>query len=421
MKRPDRRARASAANDRRDWYRIRNSSEEDTGPVEILIYDEIGYGWYGGVSAQDFARDLSAIDSDEITVRLNSPGGDVFDGIAILNALRAHKAKVTVYVDGLAASAASFIAMAGDEIVMRRNSELMIHDAWGFCAGNADEMRSMAGELDRVSNNIASIYADRTGGTVDDWRTVMKEEVWYSDQEAVDAGLADRVESKSSGGDAEDKTDAKAKFDLSIFNYAGRKEAPAPKALAAKASKAVTESSAADTITHEGGSDVAFTDEQTGELREALSLSEDATDQEIFDAVLEKLTAPEGDGGEETAASAMAKLPAGVVAVESAVLDGLRRDAARGAEARAQQEQDARAALVSAAIKDGRIPTARKQHWLDALKADPEGSAAALASLAPGLIPVQELGHGVDTGASNSADLGWFDTAPAAPAEKKGA
>lgn len=382
MKRPDQRVRASLQGGRRDWYKMQ--AQTDTAPAEVLIYDEIG--WYG-VTADGFVNDLKAIDGDEIVVRVNSPGGDVYDGIAILNALRGHKAKITTIVDGLAASAASFIAMAGDEIVMNPNSEMMIHDAWGYSIGNAEDMHKAADDLDRVSNNIASIYAERAGGTTEAWREVMRAETWYSAQEAVDAGLANRVGAKQE--DDTEEIDAKASFDLSIFNYAGRKSAPAPKALAIKASDTATEASAAATTTTEGGSDVAFTDEQTGELREALSLSEDATDQEIFDAVLERLTAPE----EAPAAASAAALPEGVVAIEASVLNDLRTNAARGAQARAQQEQDARENLVNAAVQDGRIAPARKDHWLNALKADHEGAAASLASLAPGLIPVTEIGH----------------------------
>lgn len=400
------------ADRRRDWYKIRNAGT-DGDVAEILIYDEIGYDdwWGGGVSSKQFAQDLSAIESDSITVRVNSPGGDVFEGIAILNALRNHKARITVYVDGLAASAASFIAMAGDEVVMCRNAEMMIHDAWGYCSGNAAEMRKMAADLDRVSDNIASIYAERTDTTAAEWRDVMKEEAWYSADEAVAAGLADRVEAKPTS-EPDEEVDAKASFDLSIFNYAGRRAAPAPKPLAPVA-RTAPESPGANTTTERGGSDVAFTDEQTSELREALSLPEDATDQEIFDAVLDELTAPEETapetGTDNRATASAATLPAGVVAVESSVLDALRLDAQRGAQARAQQETEARTALVSAAIKDGRIAAARKDHWLAALTADPGGAGQTLSSLAPGLVPVEEVGHGVGT--ENSAqDLGWFNT-----------
>lgn len=380
-----------------DWYTINN---EANSPPEILIYDRIGAGFFSeGVTAAKFVKDLNDIDAEEITVRLNSPGGNVFEAVAILNALRAHKARVTVYVDGIAASAASFIAMAGDEVVMRRNAELMIHDAWGFCEGNSSDMTAAAADLDRVSNNIASIYAERTGASIEDWREIMRAEAWYSADEAVAASLADRVEASPRPAEKSPK----AAFDLSIFNYAGRVAAPPPKTLVAiTASNSAAESPAVPQ--ERGGSDVAFTDEQTSELREALSLPEDATDQEVFDAVLEKLTEPPAPA---PAPAPQAALPDGIVAVEASVLDALRLDAQRGAQARAQQETEARLSLVSAAIGDGRIPPARKDHWLAALAADPEGTAATLASLAPGLVPVDEIGHG-HTESTPSEDLSWF-------------
>ena len=113
------------------WYRIENKSDD---AVEVLLYDEIG-GWWG-LTADDFAKDLAAVKAKQITLRINSPGGDVFDGLAIYNSLRLHPADVTCRVEGLAASAASFIAMAGDTIQVCRGSMMMIHDAMGFGIGN---------------------------------------------------------------------------------------------------------------------------------------------------------------------------------------------------------------------------------------------------------------------------------------------
>ncbi len=194
------------------------------GIATIRLYDPIdSWGEYWGVSAKEFVGTLDELGADigEIHLRINSPGGDVFDGIAILNALRAHPARVVAYVDGLAASAASFIAAGADELVMARNSELMIHDAWGLCIGNAAEMHAMAEMLDHISDNIASVYAEKTGSDVAEWRAAMSAETWYSADEAVDAGLADRVDRKSDA-------DAKNTFDLSIFTYAGRDAAPSP-------------------------------------------------------------------------------------------------------------------------------------------------------------------------------------------------
>jgi len=162
---------------------------DDSAP-EIFIYDEIGY-W--GITAADFARALQSLDTDAFTVRLNSPGGEVFDGIAIYNAIKQHRAHVTVQVDGLAASAASFIAQAGDEVVMTKNATMMIHDGMGMVMGNASDMRKQADVLDKASDNIASIYAERTGMKTEEWRAFMLAETWYNADEAVAAGLADRI------------------------------------------------------------------------------------------------------------------------------------------------------------------------------------------------------------------------------------
>lgn len=212
---------------------VRAEAPEPTidGTTAVMrLYDPIdSWGEFWGVSAKEFAEALDGLPADvtEIRLHINSPGGDVFDGIAIMNALRAHSARVVAVVDGIAASAASFIAVAADELVMSRNSELMIHDAWGFCVGNAEDMTSMAEMLSHHSDNIASIYADKAGGDVSTWREAMRVETWYSAAEAVSAGLADQVDTGKSA-------DAKSKFDLSIFTYAGREAAPDPITPAAK-------------------------------------------------------------------------------------------------------------------------------------------------------------------------------------------
>ncbi|MGV9779791.1 head maturation protease, ClpP-related, partial [Streptosporangium sp. NPDC003464] len=166
-----------------------------------------------------------------MTLRVNSPGGDVFDGIAIMNTLRSHPARVTTHVDSLAASIASVIAMAGDRIVMQPHSQMMIHDAAGMCIGNATDMHEMAAMLDRQSDNIAAVYAERAGGTVADWRERMRAETWLSAEEAVAAGLADEVAPRRDTD--KDKAPVENAWDLSIFRYAGREHAPAPVASAA--------------------------------------------------------------------------------------------------------------------------------------------------------------------------------------------
>lgn len=169
------------------WYEIKNIAAER---AEVSIYDEIGF-W--GITASDFVRDLQSVQAKSIELHISSPGGDVFDGIAILNALRQHPATVDVVIDGLAASAASFIAMAGDTVKIAPNAMIMIHEASGLVIGNAEDMTEMAALLDKTSANIAQVYAQRAGGDPEDWRQAMRVETWYSDQEAVDAGLADAI------------------------------------------------------------------------------------------------------------------------------------------------------------------------------------------------------------------------------------
>jgi ATP-dependent protease ClpP protease subunit len=176
---------------------IRN---DDGGPTRVDVYDDIGsVDWNGnGLTAKGFAAQMGKV-KGAIEVHINSGGGDVFDGIAIGNAIRKHKGAVTTVVDGIAASIASVIAQAGQDRVMQPGSMMMIHDASTLCWGDEAEMVKTAAVLSKNSDNIAQIYAERSGGTPAQWRDIMKQETWYTADEAVAAGLADRV----GDGDAE--------------------------------------------------------------------------------------------------------------------------------------------------------------------------------------------------------------------------
>ena len=195
-----------AEGERSEWYEIRNHGDGET--ADIYIYDQIG-GLFG-LSAGDFVKELSEIHAEKIVVHLNTPGGDVFDGIAIFTALGDHAADIEVRVDGVAASIGSVIAMAGDRVVMARHSTMMIHEGLALVFGAAEDMRKNADILDRLSDTIAGVYAERAGGEVAEWRERMRAETWYSDQEAVDAGLADEVASTEAPENA---------FDLSAFKH----------------------------------------------------------------------------------------------------------------------------------------------------------------------------------------------------------
>ncbi|MGF6862836.1 ATP-dependent Clp protease protease subunit [Rhodobacteraceae bacterium MBR-64] len=169
------------------WYAIR---ARGTG-AEVAIYDEIGAY---GVSAKGFLAELGALpDGTPVDLRLNSPGGSVFDAVAIYNALKRHAGTVTVWIDGIAASAASYVAMAGDEIVMPENAFLMIHDPSGLAMGTAGDMRAMAEALDKIAGSLVRGYAAKSGKPDDEIAALMSAETWFDAADAVAAGFADRL------------------------------------------------------------------------------------------------------------------------------------------------------------------------------------------------------------------------------------
>lgn len=170
------------------WYSIRAASR---GVAEVMLYDDIG-AW--GISARQFARDLAALgDVSQINLRIHSGGGDVMDGTAMYNILRGHSARVEVYIDGMAASMASVVAMAGDVIYMPANSMMMIHKPWGGQVGDADDMREYADLLDKVEGTLVQAYARKSGKSVDEIAALLKVTTWMDGNEAVAAGFADQV------------------------------------------------------------------------------------------------------------------------------------------------------------------------------------------------------------------------------------
>ncbi|MDC7863887.1 peptidase S14 [Pantoea ananatis] len=165
-----------------------------TGENTITIFDVIGEDWWGdGVSANRIAGALRAIGGDDVTVHINSPGGDMFEGLAIYNILREYQGKVTVKVLGLAASAASIIAMAGDEVQIGRGAFLMIHNAWIVAAGNRNDFREYADYLEPFDKAMADIYAARSGMSSEDVQSLMDKESFIGGSDAVTRGLADSL------------------------------------------------------------------------------------------------------------------------------------------------------------------------------------------------------------------------------------
>ncbi|MDW0618190.1 ATP-dependent Clp protease proteolytic subunit [Mannheimia haemolytica] len=173
----------------KSWFNIQ-AKANDT--AEISIFDEIGF-W--GVTAQQFAKDLKALGNNlkQINLHIHSPGGDVFDGIAIYNLLKNHPANKTVYIDGIAASMASVIAMAGSEIIMPENAMMMIHKPWGIQGGDADDMRKYADLLDKVESTLVTAYSSKTGKSTDELAEMLKEETWLNARECIELGFADKL------------------------------------------------------------------------------------------------------------------------------------------------------------------------------------------------------------------------------------
>lgn len=193
--------------------------------TDVYLYGEIGF-W--GITAADVVGELLGIGSPKINLRINSEGGDVFDGVAIYNALVEHPAQIDVQVDGLAASMASLIAMAGATRHTKTGAQWMVHDAHAIVAGNEADMRSMADLLAQICDEMAAIYAAATGGTAGEWRTVMRAEQWYTGAEAVAAGLSTTHGAATTPAEAPHLVPAA--LSRSSFLYAGRAAAPAPSA-----------------------------------------------------------------------------------------------------------------------------------------------------------------------------------------------
>ena len=197
----------------KNWYSIKTAAADDgTNCAEVYIFDYIGY-W--DISARSFIDELQAIDADQIDLHINSPGGAVFDGVAIQNSIKHHKANVTVYIDGIAGSIASIIALAGDQVMIADNAYVMIHNPSSIVWGEAADMIKEAEVLDKLADGLAGDYARQMDITIEEARALMDAETWYLGQEAVDAGYAD---STFAG------TQAAASFDLKRFS------AKAPKA-----------------------------------------------------------------------------------------------------------------------------------------------------------------------------------------------
>lgn len=369
--------------------------------AEVLLYGDIG-GW--GHTASSVKDQLDGVTASEITLRIHSYGGDALEGIAIKNVLRSHSARVVGIVDGVAASAASLIAVAGsDELIMGKNSEMMIHDGWIFADGDAATLRKMADRLDQVSENYASAYAEKAGGDPADWRDLMMAETWFSAEEAVQIGLADRVASADS---AEVAALAGSRV-FASFKYSGRRASPAPKMAPLGQKEGTTMDFMAsiaqrlgiertdDEATVLAALDETLAEQVDTELVETPegTTSEDDEPQEV-EAADGTTDGEDSEDGVDTGGDEPAESTAETVVVDKDVFEQLQREAEIGRRAEGDQLHRQAEELVAAAIKDGKVLAAKRDALVSATVADFDGMKAHFAQLAPGLIPVSEKGRG---------------------------
>lgn len=355
----------------------------------IRMYGPIdSWGGYWGISTKDVGMVLDAL-PDEVTqiiLRINSPGGEVFEGISILNMLRAHKANVTAVVDGLAASAASVIAAGCDDVVMSPGTQMMIHSPSTIVWGDAADMRKTADILDGVEASLIEIYTAKAGEK--DWTTLLADETWLTAAAAVEMGLADRIAIIPDAGEAEtvgvDELDDPIDDD-EIEDWTSRLSgAAASVRIAARTPKLPSSSEPGDPNRKETA--VAYSDLTAG-LRERLGVTDAVVDDETLLAALDEAL-------EERAETPEATIPEGAVVMDAAQLAELRAQAALGAAARAQQESDRRDAIVAKALTEGRIAAASKDSWRAQLDKDEDGITKLLASFPKNtIVPVSEVGH----------------------------
>ena len=189
---------------------------------DVIVASDSDAAWMGGISAEAFARELRTMAGD-VELRINSPGGDVFAARAMAQAMREHQGKITAYVDGVAASAASLLAVSASETVMAPGAMMMIHEAWTMALGNKGDFLATAALLEKIDASIVETYQAKAGGDPAEWAALMAAETWYTGAEAVEAGLADRL--------AQDKpAAAQAAWDLGVYDNApaGQVQAQAP-------------------------------------------------------------------------------------------------------------------------------------------------------------------------------------------------
>lgn len=331
----------------------------DGSIATLRIYGPVdSWGGLWGVSAQDVTDVLDKLSGDvtQVIVRVNSPGGEVFEGLAILNALRAHKASMTAVVDGLAASAASIITSGLDECVMSPGAMLMIHSPWTFSIGSSTDLRKDADVLDSIERSIVSVYRDKAGEK--DWAAILAAETWLADSEAVDFGLADRVAVIADQG--------------ATSNAETTDPMPMPDPIVASATEFLRATTRAQraAAAHETPDASA-----TGDHQEGVAMSDDIN-ATAPDALEDAQATPATEDADTAAAEDE------TVVLDKSTFAELQRQAAAGRDAEARAHEHAISEVLDTAIRAGKFAESRRPHFEAHLRADFEGAKQTIETLA---------------------------------------
>lgn len=356
----------------------------DGAIVTIRFYGPIdSWGSFWGISAQDVSTILDALPEtvEQIILRINSQGGEVFEAVSILNMLRAHKASVMAVVDGLAASAASVLAVGCDETVMSPGTQMMIHAPSIFAYGNAEDLRKEAGILDGVQASLVEIYTAKAGEQ--QWDELLAEDTFLTAQATVDLGLADRIAVIPDAGEA---ATAGAGDGMVVIELDPDEE------VAATATRRAAFAAALKTpVSSESGNPnkkeeitMPKSDAFLAGVRERLGVTDaNATEEAVMTALEDALTTPNA----ETA------VPEGAIVVDETAYKALQADAAAGRQAMDVIDASRRDQVIAEALKAGRITAESKDKWRAQLDKDEVGITAIIQSMPENKVPVVEIGH----------------------------
>lgn len=384
--------------------------------MAIDLFGEVGWE----ITAKDVRTQLDG--AGDVDVFLNSPGGDVYEGLAVMNALRAHEGAVTIFIEGMAASIASVIAVGGaDRVVARPHAELMLHHAWAGSLGNADEMRKSAENLERISANLADIYADKTGMSSDEVLDLMSAETWFSASEALAAGFVDAVEDARRPAMARDREPAFAKA-MARFRFNGRGAAPAPRVNAAVESPPSTSKGEPMSFLEKIADAVGMSPDEVRDELSGFFNAQDTEDKpgvddpetvkeepeeehtsEDSEGTVEGVDAESEDDTEEEEDTVPA--PSDSVTLDRETYEVLKAAAHHGWQAKQESEERALVAEVDRWVSEGRISAALRSKAVAAMKRDAEIARDLYGSNPAGTIPRAEIGTGRDVEPDTVAKL----------------